>query len=101
MTAIPDWVIPVAVALLGGGGVGALVTALVNARSSVFTQLHTIITTLQAERVADREKTAALDEKVNGLIVQLSLHREYTTAIHSWSLAGAPPPPPPIPDGLI
>lgn len=126
---IPDWILPLALAVGGGTGLGALVNALVNAKSSTFEQLQVVTTTLQAERVADREKHAAervadrekhaadrledregaaeirakheaLDTKVDGLQTVITMYSDWSDTLLQWGRDGAPPPEPVRPIGL-
>ena len=98
---MPDWLIPVVVASGGGVGVGALITALVNARSSVYAQMNGFVDQLQKDRAIDREEVKAsrqevkdLGAKVDNALTHLQVEREYSAALYAWGLAGAPPPPP-------
>jgi len=97
---MPDWLIPVVIALGGGTGIGALVNAFMSGRTAAFNELHTVVKMMQKERDADRQEVAHLKGEVSGLYLQLSLHREYNAALQAWALAGSPPPPPERPVGL-
>lgn len=115
---MPDWLLPALLALGGGTGVGALVNALVNAKSTTFEQLQAVTTTLQAERAFDREKHAAdrlvdrealaeqramhnlLDQKVDGLQNVIVMYSDWADTLLQWGRDGAPPPEPARPVGL-
>lgn len=90
---MPDWLIPTIATALGGGGIGSIITALVKARGSGFDQMSIVVTTLQAEREADRKDNAALSKRVDHLYIQLGGWRDYGTAWEEWHAAGMPDPP--------
>lgn len=93
MNEITFW-LPFIAALVGGGGVGTLVTALVSARGSVYKNMNDLVDQLQEDRVADRETVSALTTRVNLVLTELYIEREYSSSLYHWGLAGAPPPPP-------
>lgn len=86
--------LPVIVALVGGGGVGTLITALATARGSVYKNLNDLVDQLQENRTADSAAIASLSLQVNTVISELHAEREYSTALYIWGMNGAPPPPP-------
>lgn len=88
-----EW-LPLIVAILGGAGVGGLVTALVNARGSIYKNLHDLIDQLQEDRKDDRASLSSLHGKVDATLLELSFEREYSLALYTWGMNGAPPPPP-------
>ena len=88
-----DWV-AVAALLIGGGGLGGLVTALVTARGSVYKNLNDLVDQLQEDRKNDREVAGLLTTRVERVLFELHLEREYSTALLVWGMNGAPPPPP-------
>lgn len=111
MTGEWAWVLPTATGLGGLAGLAALITAIVNSRSSTFTQLQQFTTAVQAERNADRERYqqerledrerhAALDSKVTMLQGALGLWPVWEAEILAWGRAGGPPPEPKRPPGL-
>lgn len=87
---MPDWVIPAVLAVLGGGGVGTIITSLLQGRA---TELGTMITALQAERAADRQDNVAQSKRIDALYVHLGAFRDYSTAWEEWCRAGHPDPP--------
>ena len=93
MTIPADW-LPVIVAVLGGGGVGTLITALLSARNSTYKNLNDLVDQLQEDRREDRSSVTALTDKVEDVLKELHLEREYSAALYLWGMAGAPPPPP-------
>ena len=93
MTIPAEW-LPLLVAVLGGGGIGTLITALFSARSSVYKNLHDLVDQLQEDRVSDRAAISSLSTQVTTVITELHLEREYSSALYIWGLNGAPPPPP-------
>lgn len=94
MDQLPVWLIPVIAAVVGGGGVGTLLTALVTARGSVYKNLNDLVDQLQEDRAADRETLFALNSRVDRVLSELHTEREYSSALYLWGMAGAPPPPP-------
>lgn len=88
-----EW-LPFIVALLGGGGLGTLLTALFTARNSTYKNLNDLVDQLQEDRVSDRETLSSLSAQVNAVIMELHVEREYSTALYIWGMNGAPPPPP-------
>jgi outer membrane murein-binding lipoprotein Lpp len=90
---MPDW-LPWVIALGGGGGIGALITAFVNARSSLATQMNAFIDQLQEDRKTDRESVKELGAKVDNALLHLQIEREYSADLYVWGVNGAPPPPP-------
>lgn len=98
---MPEWLLPTVLAVGGGTGLGALVTALVNARGSVYTQLNLLVDQLQEDRKQDREELKAsraevkgIGEKVDNALLHLQIEREYSSDLYAWGMNGAPPPPP-------
>ena len=98
---MPEWLLPAALALGGGTGLGALITALVNAKSSVYTQLNILVDQLQEDRKTDREELKAsrhevklVGDKVDSALLHLQIEREYSSDLYAWGMNGAPPPPP-------
>ena len=96
-----EWLIPVIVAGGGGAGVGALITSLVNARTSIYAQMNTFVDQLQEDRKTDREEVKAsrqemkeLGVKVDTALLHLQIEREYSAELYIWGMNGAPPPPP-------
>lgn len=85
---------PLILAIIGGGGLGTLVTSLVSARGSVYKNLNDLVDQLQEDRVADRETVMALTNRVNLVLTELYIEREYAVALFQWGLEGGPPPPP-------
>lgn len=97
---MPDW-LPWVIGIGGGSGIGALITALFNAKSSIYTQMNAFVDQLQEDRKTDREEvkasrleTKALGEKVDSALLLLAIEREYSTDLYVWGTNGAPPPPP-------
>lgn len=93
MTIPTEW-LPIAAAILGSGGAGALLNALFSARGSVYKNLNDLVDQLQEDRQDDRSAVSALTDRVNTVIAELHVEREYSTALYMWGMAGAPPPPP-------
>lgn len=91
---MPDWLLPVLLALGGGTGLGSFLTAIFNARGAGYAQLNILVDQLQEDRTADRTALAAYSAKVDGALLLLQIERDYSSAIYAWALAGAPPPPP-------
>lgn len=91
---IPAEWLPFVVALLGGGGLGTLITALISARGSVYKNLNDLVDQLQEDRVNDRNSIAALSTQVQTVITELHMEREYSSALYLWGMNGSPPPPP-------
>jgi outer membrane murein-binding lipoprotein Lpp len=98
---MPEWLLPVLLALGGGTGLGALITALVNAKSSVYEQLNLLVDQLQEDRKTDREELKAsrhevklVGDKVDSALLHLQIEREYSSDLYAWGMNGAPPPPP-------
>jgi outer membrane murein-binding lipoprotein Lpp len=98
---MPEWLMPVLIAAGGGTGLGALITALVNAKGSVYTQLNLLVDQLQEDRKTDREELKAsrhevklVGDKVDNALLHLQIEREYAADLYSWGMNGAPPPPP-------
>lgn len=89
---MPDW-IAWAAAIGGGGGLGALVTAIMNARSSAFTQMQALYQAGVEERKADRADHAATSKRVDELYVHLGAWRTYGNEWEDWHAAGCPDPP--------
>lgn len=88
-----EW-LAIAVALIGGGGLGTLITAIFTARGSVYKNLNDLIDQLQEDRVSDRDSISALNTRVDRVLSELHTEREYSTALYLWGMAGGPPPPP-------
>jgi outer membrane murein-binding lipoprotein Lpp len=98
---MPEWLLPVLIAAGGGTGLGALITALVNAKGSVYAQLNLLVDQLQEDRKTDREELKAsrhevklVGDKVDNALLHLQIEREYAADLYSWGMNGAPPPPP-------
>lgn len=91
---MPDWLVPTLLALGGGAGLGTLITALVNARGSVYAQLNLLVDQLQEDRKADREQMKLVGDKVDSALLHLQIEREYSSDLYAWGMNGAPPPPP-------
>lgn len=93
MTIPADW-LPLIVAVIGGGGIGTLITALMTARNSTYKNLNDLVDQLQEDRREDRASVTGLTAKVEDVLKELHLEREYSAALYIWGMAGAPPPPP-------
>lgn len=93
MSIPPEW-IPLIVAVLGGGGVGTLITALLSARNSTYKNLNDLVDQLQEDRREDRSSVNTLTGKVEDVLKELHLEREYSSSLYLWGMAGGPPPPP-------
>lgn len=85
---------PVILAIIGGGGVGTLITSLITARSSVYKNMNDLVDQLQEDRAADRETVSVLTMRVNLVLAELYAEREYAVSLFQWGMAGGPPPPP-------
>lgn len=99
-----DW-LPIAAAIGGGTGLGAVLKAVFDAKSNAvsttYTQLNSLVDQLQEDRASDRKELAESRSEVKGLVVKvdsvlqhLSIEREYSADLYAWGIAGAPPPPP-------
>lgn len=93
MTIPADW-LPLIVAIIGGGGLGTLITALMSARNSTYKNLNDLVDQLQEDRREDRASVTTLTAKVEVVLKELHLEREYSAALYLWGMAGAPPPSP-------
>lgn len=91
---IPSEWLPLVVAIIGGGGLGTLITSLVTARGSVYKNMNDLVDQLQEDRVQERETVNALTARVNLVLTELYVEREYSVALYHWGMAGGPPPPP-------
>lgn len=105
---MPDWIIPVIVAMLGGGGVGSLATLLITARRDKREDRDSLIDQLQEERKSfveelGKERTAFAAERTE-LLTRLdkmwadkAASREHVNALrdHIWQRKDPPPPEPP------
>lgn len=106
---MPEW-IAIAIAILGGTGLGGIIVALINKRPTrldPFSQLQLLVAGMQKdreldqkERELDRVRMTAQDGRIDELYTQQSLHRSYEVELLAWGAAGGPPPPPKRPDGL-
>lgn len=90
---MPEWALPVLIALGGGAGLGGLITAIVNARGAAFNQLQTLYQAGVEERKADRADHAETNKRVDGLYVHLGAWRNYGNEWEDWHAAGCPDPP--------
>lgn len=91
---IPAEWLPWIIAILGGGGIGTLITAWLSARNSTYKNLNDLVDQLQEDRREDRASVYTLTKKVEDVLKELHLEREYSAALYLWGMAGAPPPPP-------
>lgn len=104
---MPEWVALI-VALLGGGGIGALATALVTARRNKREDRDALIDQLQEERKSfveelkkEREAFAAeraeLLDRLDKMWADKAASREHVNALrdHIWQRKDPPPPDPP------
>lgn len=98
---MPEWLIPTLAALIGGGGLGAVLKAAVDAKGSVYTNLNLLIDQLQEDRQHDRQELSESRQEVKGLVskvdsvlIHLQIEREYSADLYAWGLNGGPPPPP-------
>lgn len=89
----PEW-LPILVAIIGGGGIGTLITAFLSVRNSTYKNLNDLVDQLQEDRREDRASVSTLTNKVEDVLMELHLEREYSAALYLWGMAGAPPPPP-------
>lgn len=91
---IPAEWLPFIIAILGGGGVGTLITALLSARNSTYKNLNDLVDQLQEDRREDRASVSTLTVKVEDVLSELHREREYSSSLYLWGMAGGPPPPP-------
>lgn len=91
---MPEWIIPCLLALVGGGGMGALINPLVTRRGDAFQEMHTLVKEIKEER--NEARNAANDLRIAGEYAtgQLYAERKYTARLEEWAARGAPPPPP-------
>lgn len=95
---MPDWLVPVIVALGGGTGLGAFIKALFDGKSSATaqaaTQLNALVDQLQEVNKEDRTERKELSAKVERVLDLYHIERDHSADLYVWALNGAPPPPP-------
>lgn len=105
---MPDWIIPVIVALLSGGLLGTLATSLVTERRNKREDRDSLIDQLQEERksfvdqlIAERAQQnadrVAYTERLDKMWADKAASREHVAALrdHIWQRKDPPPPEPP------
>lgn len=95
-----DW-LPIVAAVGGGTGLGAILKAVFDAKSTTYTQLNALVDQLQEDRASDRKELTDSRAEVRGLVIKvdsvlqhLAIEREYSADLYAWGVNGAPPPPP-------